>query len=443
MHKLSILLLTLTTILFLTPLTSSGQISDQEVLVIELDGTISAMAVELMREALKSAEMEGQIIVLTLNTPGGSLDSTFQIIELIENARVPVVGYVAPEGARAWSAGTYILLSTHIAAMAPHCIIGSGQPVSLSPLGSEPIEDSKVINALKAYLAEKANMHGRNQTAAELFITENLNLNSEEALRYGVVEYVAPTINDLLLMIDSITVSTGYGEFKIQSDDTRVKEWSPSLRVLVLKTISEPTIALLLLIIGLYALIFGLTSPGVGGEIVGAICLVLGLIGIGMIKDINLGALILIGLGAALLLFELYTPSFGIAGGSGIACAVIGSLFLFPRQWIVSQEWLNTLFATSIIIPLCIGGFFIFTAYKVLKARRKPPFLGRISGEEAEVIEEIDPQKVGFVIYQSEYWKAKSDRLIKPKSKVLIKGKEGPVLIVEPREDEPRAPKDK
>lgn len=433
--KLNISLLALSLFLIFTPLLGSGQTLEQKFLLVNLEGTISTMSVEHVKEAFRYAEANEQFVILILNTPGGSLDSTFEIIDLIEASKVPVIGYVAPEGARAWSAGTYILISTDIAAMAPHTVIGSAQPVSLSPFGSEPVEDTKVINALKLYIAEKAKMHSRNQTAAELFVTENLNLASEEALRYGVIEYIASSVDDLLEKIHGVTVSTASGEIAIQSKTAKVEEWSPSLRVLILKTISEPTIALLLLMIGMYALIFGLASPGVGGEVVGAICIVLGLIGVGMIKDINVGALILMGLGVALLIFELWTPGFGIGGGSGIACAIIGSFLLFPRQWLVSQAWLNTLFATSIIIPVCAGGFFIFATYKVIKARRKVPYHRGILGGEAEVVDEITPQKNGFVIYQGEYWMAKSDKTIKPKCKVVIKEKEGPILSVQPKED--------
>ena len=437
MVKLSIfLLLTLTLLLFLTPLTSLGQSSNQ-VLVVKLDGTISATSVNLVKESLTSAETNDQLVILTLNTHGGSLDATFEIIELIENSKVPVVGYVTPEGSKAWSAGTYILLSTHIAVMAPNSIIGSAQPVTLSASGSQPVEDSKVINAMKSFLKEKAAMHNRNQTAAGLFITENLNLNSEDALKYQVIEYIASSTHELLEKIDGLTVSTVHGEYTIHSKNAPITVWSPSLRVLILKTISEPAIALLLTMIGMYALIFGLTSPGHGGEVIGAICLILGLIGIGLVKDINIGALILLGLGAVLLIFELWTPSFGIAGGSGVACAIIGSIFLFPREWAVSQEWLNTLFAISIAVPICVGGFFIFASYKIIKLRRKHPFLGQIIDDEAEVIEEINPQNAGFVIYKGEYWKAKSDKTIKPKHKVIIKDKDGPTLVVQPKGDPP------
>ncbi len=405
--------------------------------VVNFEGTISQMSVELLREALVYAEKINSPLILLINTPGGSLDATFEIIKLIEGSRIPVIGYVYPAGATAWSAGTYILFSTHVAAMAPHTIIGSCQPVALSFSGGQPINDTKTINALTAFLVEKARMHGRNETVARLCVTKNLNLNSEEAKKWGAIEYIANSIDDLKVKMDGLTVTVASGNFTIKSRNADVIHWSPSIRIRVLKTLSEPMIALLMLMVGLYLLIFGLTSPGVGGEVVGGILLLLGLIGLGMIKDVNLGALLLIALGAILLLYELFTPGFGIIGGSGLVCTLIGSLLLFPREWAISHEWITTLYLVSIMIPLLLGGFFIFVAYKVIKARRKPPFFKYIiKGEEAIAIDDITPEKPGFIMYKGEYWKAKSDMNIKRNEKVIIIGKEGPVLIVKPKKEE-------
>jgi len=397
------------------------------------------MSVELLKEALTCAEKNNSPLMLLLNTPGGNLDATFEIIKLIESSKVPVIGYVYPSGATAWSAGTYILFSTHIAAMAPHTIIGSCQPIALSFSGGRPVNDTKTINALTAFLVERAKMHNRNETVAKLCVQENLNLDNEEAKKWGVIEFIANSIDDLKIKIDGLTVLTASGNFTIRSKDADTINWSPSIRIRVLKTLSEPMIAFFMLMVGLYLLIFGLTSPGVGGEVVGGILLLLGLIGLGMIKDVNFGALLLIALGAILLLYELFTPGFGIVGGSGLVCTLIGSLLLFPREWAISHEWITTLYLASITIPLLLGGFFIFAAYKVIKARRKPPFFKHvIKGEEAVVVDEITPEKPGFIIYKGEYWKARSDTVIKQNENVIIVGKEGPILIVKPKREKTR-----
>jgi membrane-bound serine protease (ClpP class) len=432
-HRFSFLLLVLVAVTLSAPLLSPAAAQQPEVLVVRLEGTITTMSVELVNEALAYAEARNQPVVLTLDTPGGNLDATQKIIAAIERAEVPIIGYVYPPGATAWSAGTYILLSTHIAAMAPHTIIGSAQPVAFSPFGgSQPINDTKVLNALEAYMAERARAHGRNETAARLFVTENLNLGAEEAMEMGVVEVVAPALEDLLAEIDGFSVETVKGEYVLRSRGAELVRWTPSPGLLVFKILSEPMLAFIFFTVGMYALIFGLTSPGAGGEVIGAVLLVLGLIGLG-ITGINVGALILMVLGAALLLAELFTPGFGIVGGSGFACMLLGAVLLFPSQWSVSPEWLNLLYAALISAPLAIGVFFIFAAYKVLKARRMKPAMGIIVGEEGEALEEVTPEKVGFIRYKGEYWKAKSAVPIKPGEKVEIIGKEGPLLVVKPK----------
>jgi membrane-bound serine protease (ClpP class) len=178
--------------------------SNSSVIVIQIGDTITAATADMVEEAVKHGEEVGaEALVIILDTPGGQLDSTFKIIDTIERSSLPVVSFVYPRGANAWSAGTLILIGSHVAAMAPHTIIGSAQPVAYSPLGeSEPVTESKVLNALSQFITERARMHGRNETAARLFITENLNLNSDDALRLNVIDVQASDIDELLVKID-------------------------------------------------------------------------------------------------------------------------------------------------------------------------------------------------------------------------------------------------
>jgi membrane-bound serine protease (ClpP class) len=409
---------------------SSSQ--QENILIVHLEGTITSMSVELMKEALESASESEIPIILLINTQGGSLDATFDIIEAIERSDVPVIGYVYPEGSVAWSAGTYILLSTHIAAMAPHTILGSAQPVSVQPFGgAEPVDDPKVLNALRAFIVEKARMHGRNETVAEEFINENLNLSGEEAKEAGVIEFVSSTIDELLINIDDTMIETPTGSFQIQTENVETLEWSPSLRIFILTILSEPFISYLLFIIGIYSLIFGVTSPGYGGEILGAILVILGIIGLGY-TGANIGGLILIGLGAILLIAELFSPSFGLLGSGGIFCMALGGILLLPSgPWIISPDWLNTFLLTILIIPTVVGLFFIFAAYKIIKARRRTPFFKNLDGAVAVAIDDISPDSIGFVSYQGEYWRAKSRNNIKSGSKVKILKKDGSIVYVE------------
>jgi membrane-bound serine protease (ClpP class) len=419
---------------------AADQPKDGGVLTVKLEGTITAMSYELMVEALTHAEETGETVVLLIDTPGGTMDATFKIIDLIERSKVPVVGYVYPPGGKAWSAGTYILMATHVAAMAPHTIIGSCQPVSFDPLGggSKPVEDSKIINAMEKYLVERAKAHGRSEETAKRFITENLNLDDEEALEAGVIEVRAENVGELLEKIDGMQVKVGGKLVTLNTAGALVEEWDPSFRVRFLGFLSEPMVAYLLLIIGLYGLIFGLASPGVGGEVLGAFLLILGLMGLG-VTGANLGAIILMIVGLVLLLAELLTPGFGIMGGTGFACVFIGSFLLFPGDWTVQPEWLNMLYTVLMVVPIAVGGFFIFAAYKVVEARRRKPFQAGMIGEEAEAEGEITPEKGGFVRFKGELWKAGSRVKIRSGSRVKIVGKEGPLLVVEPLEGEEKA----
>lgn len=421
---------------FLTLFLYSAESSAEHIIALKLDGTITSMSSEAVGEALKEAEALNTPLLLLLDTPGGNLDSTMKIIELIERAAVPVIGYVYPQGAKAWSAGTYILLSTHIAAMAPHTIIGSAQPVAYNPLGgTQPINDTKTINALTTFLVERARMHGRNETAAARFIKENLNLSAEEAKKMKVVEFVAGSIEDLLEMLDGVEVQTSAGPYRIKTAGLTVVFWEPPPKLQILKVLSEPLISYILFIFGLYALIFGLTSPGYGTEVIGAICLILGLIGLGL-TGAFIGGLILIALGAILLLAELLTPGFGLLGGAGFACIIIGGLLLFPSlpsgPWLISTELLNSILLTTIIVPLTIGAFFIFAAYKVIQARRRPPAVKGIVGEVCIAVEDIPKGKVGLVRYGAEYWQATSDQDVTKGQKVRVIQKDGPILKVKP-----------
>ncbi|MEM3754800.1 MAG: nodulation protein NfeD [Candidatus Bathyarchaeia archaeon] len=408
---------------------------DQEniAIAIEIKDTITMASFELFKEAIEYAKLSNAKLVITLlNTPGGQLDATMKIIELIESSKIPIVSYVYPKGSRAWSAGTLILISSHIAAMAPHTLIGSAQPISYSPFsGAEPIEEPKVINALSKFIAEKAIMHKRNETIAKMFVEKNLNLNSDEALKYGIIDVLTSSIKELLEKIDGRSVETIEGLVTLKTKGANIIEHKGSLKTNFLASISDPILAYILFIIGLYALIIGLTSPGYGGEILGAIALLLGLIGLGF--NLSLASLMLIGLGVALIIAEIHTPGFGVLGLAGIFCLAIGSLLIIPfetSRWMISKEWYFHFTMVAIATIAIVAGFTLFTIYKVLKAKSKKPITFDMIGENVEVIEEIIPGKAGFVRYKGEYWKAKSDESLKPGVKAVVVGKEGPILII-------------
>ncbi|HID17647.1 TPA: nodulation protein NfeD [Candidatus Bathyarchaeota archaeon] len=412
-----------------------------QVIVVKIDEAITPATSELVQEAYERGLDEGaQAMLLLLDTPGGQLDATMKIIEVIERSKIPWIAYVYPKGAKAWSAGTFIFMASHVAAMAPYALVGSAQPVSYAPLqGSTPVEDPKIVNALSAFITQRARMHGRNATAAELFVKENLNLNAEDALRLGVADLISPGIPELLEAVDGRIVETAFGRFTLKTKGAAIVEHSPSARLSFLSAVSNPIAAYLLFTIGLYALILGLMTPGYGAEVAGAVALILGLIGLGF--NLNLAALILMGLGAVLMVAEAYTPGFGALGGAGVICLIIGSLLLIPpggAKWLISPVWYQRFLAVAILVVGSIGGFMLFAAYKVLRAKRRKPIVKEeIVGETVEVTEDLTPGKVGFVRYKGEYWRASSKRPLKAGSKGIVVGKDGPILIIDAKEEQP------
>jgi membrane-bound serine protease (ClpP class) len=408
---------------------SLAHIAGAQVIVVELNDAITPASDDIISEALENArQSDAQALIITMNTPGGGLDETKKIIDRIQNSPVPVIGYVYPKGATAWSAGTIILLGADVAAMAPNTIIGSAQPVEMTGEGIKPITEEKIVNAVVALAQEKAKQHGRNETAAGQFITANLNLDAEKAKEAKVIEVVASSIEDLLVKVDGMTVK----DKVLKTSGVEYTYHSPSLRLMLMGILSNPILASLLLFIGIYSLIFGLTSPGYGAEIFGVIAISLGLIGLGF--SINVAGLFLIAFGIGLLLFELHISTFGIIGVTGIACVALGSILLVPTGYpnMYGSEFQTGLLISLLVPAIVFGGFLAFAIYKVMEIRRKKPVIGDIIGDTARTIDEITPEGKGFVRYQGEMWRAKSDENIEPGRKVVIKGKDGPVLLVEP-----------
>jgi membrane-bound serine protease (ClpP class) len=397
------------------------------VLAVELNGPITPASDDIVAAALQEAKAGGYAaVMLLLDTPGGGLTETYEIQRLMEEAELPVIAYVYPEGAAAWSAGTLILMSSDVAAMAPHCIIGSAQPVRLSPLGeAEPINDSKTTNAIVALIAELARAHGRNTTAAREFVLTNLNLNAVEAKNFGVIEYIASSPEELLQQINASRVKNA----TLLTQASVVKHFSPPPNLQLLRLLSDPTLAGLLMIVGLYALIFGLSSPGIGSEALGVAALALGLIGQGF--NMNLGAVFLLLLGLGLILAELHSHSFGILAVAGLICVIFGSILFVPTsfpQWYVPGGYQQSM-AFAIILPsLILGAFLGLAIYKIARARFSAPILGRVVGEEAVAIDRLD--KEGYVLFGGEYWQAEAEETVEKGESVVVTGREGARLRV-------------
>ncbi len=400
----------------------------EQVLVLQIEDSITPASDDILADAIALAE-EGnyQALVITLNTPGGVVDATLNMMEQISNTDVPVIGYVYPEGTKAWSAGTLLLISTDVAAMAPFTVIGSAQPVTITPSGSEPVNDSKIVNALVAMAQENARKYGRNETAAGQFITENLNLNPEKALEYGVIEYIASDLNDLLAQVDGQEVKGR----ELKTSEADLVFYEPPLRLSFMNIISDPIISSLLLLLGVYALILGLSHPGFGGEVFGIIAISLGLIGTGF--DVNIASIFLILVGVALILIEFQSPGFGVFGIAGLVCIVAGSILLaptdFPRNY-TPAEFQQTIILSVVAPTIVVGAFLLFVLYKIAVLRHSKPKFGELLGDIAVAQDSFGPGEFGYVRHKSENWKARSEDNIEKEDKVEILEKDGTILIV-------------
>jgi membrane-bound serine protease (ClpP class) len=421
---LSFFCLCFTLIAVFVPVAGAGP--DNKVLVLEISEAITPASDDIIANAIAKAENENfEALVISLDTPGGGLVETQTIIRIIENTTVPVIGYV-PEGGKAWSAGTLILMGTDIAAMAPFTVIGSAQPVQISAEGTKPIEDEKIINALVKFSVTTASKHGRNETFAEEVITKNKNLDAQEALKAGVIEYLAPSISYLLSQTNGQVVK---GKV-LRTGSSSIENYEPPLSLALLGLISNPILSSLLLTIGIYGIIFGISSPGAGAEVFGIIAIVLGLIGTGF--NINVGAIFLILVGIGLLILEIKIPGFGIFGFAGLISLIIGGILLIPMggENIYTPEFRRLLTLTVVSPTVVFGLFLVFAIYKVSEIRKKKPVIGSIIGDNARTIDPLGPGKSGFVRYSGEYWQARSDEEIEAKEEVEIIGKEREVLLV-------------
>ncbi|HVL88303.1 MAG TPA: NfeD family protein [Candidatus Thermoplasmatota archaeon] len=425
---------------------SSAQAQAPLVLHLTIDGAIGSATAEYVREGLAAARTRGAAaVVLTLNTPGGELGATFAITDAIVASEVPVVGFVHPQHAVAWSAGTVILLSTHRAAMAPNTVIGSSQPVSLGGGGFAPVNDSKIINALVAKVRELAVFHGRNTTAAEAFVTENLNLNASAALAAGVTEDDSSfSIPQLLARVDGTNVTLAGGRsVTLSTEGAVVEPFERSIRILFTELLQNPLLSSLFLLVGIYALIFGLSSPGLGAEVAGLVLILLALAGLGF--DVNLAALGLLALGAVLLLVEIHSPGFGAIGGAGVVSLVLGALLLVPvaprgpEGPLFPAEYQTMVMGIVLVPALGLALFLGFAGYKVVEVRkRKVAVGGPVEGEIAVVLEAMEAGGSGFVSWKGERWIADTEDDLAAGENAEIVRQEGLRLRV--RKPRPPAP---
>jgi len=410
---------------------------EKNVLIVEINETIDQSTVEKLNEAINQAENENsEAIILQLNTPGGGLQQTFEIADLINKSDIPIVGFVYPQGSHAWSAGTFILVSTHLSSMSDHTIIGSCQPIEVTPTGANLINDSKTINALTKWLETRAEMYDRNKSIVKRFVTHNLNLNETKALEYKVIDHVSSNINQLLEDIDGETVKTNKGNTTLQTSYVKQINYSPSIKIIFMEFFSNPILVSILFMFGIFAIIFGISSPGFGAEVFGVLAILLSLVGSGF--SISVLSIIFIAIGVLLFFIELYvTPGFGIIGIGGIISLLIGSIFLIPsypnREWLVNMDWIQDALIVVIAVVVALAIFFLFLLYKIIKVRKQKNATNVFIGKKAVASDRITPDKPGYIKFKGEYWKAISDETIEENTKVIIVDRDESTLKVIPK----------
>jgi membrane-bound serine protease (ClpP class) len=424
-----LLLISLAILSFTLPISIADSLESKKVLWVEINDFISTASVEHFSAAIEEVKRgKYTAILLTLDTFGGSADAMFNIFDLILNSPVPVIGYVYPPGKQALSAGTLILMATDFAAMANYTTIGSAQPV----LGITPINESKTINAIVGKMVTFAQLHNRNKTQIARFITHNDNLTPEQALRYKVIEAVAFTPQELLKIAHGKKVRMLKGEVTLDTDGELVK-FEPSIRVMILRVLSDPLVSSLLTGIGFLTLIIGLTSPGVGIEIAAGIMILLGLIGQGF--NVNISAIILLVVGSGLLIYELHNPGFGIAGIGGIILLGLGMALLVTNPTtptLVSQQYAEEALRIIIASLSVVGGFFAFAIYKVIKIRKAKRALELIPMGSGRAVDDINEENIGYVVVEGEYWRARSAKgKIKAGTRIKVVKRDGRILVVE------------
>ena len=403
--------------------------SVNDILIADLDGVISPASSSYLVRVVDLAEREDAVcVIFEIDTPGGLDVSMREITKRILNAEIPVVVYVAPKGARAASAGVFILYASHVAAMAPGTNVGAAHPVNMGggPMDSVMIE--KVTNDAVAYLKALAKARGRNEKWAEESVRESASVDAETALMLGVTDLIAENENELVGKLDGRKIVLGEEEIVLSTSGRPLKEVRMTLRERHLLLLTNPNIAYVLLLLGIYGLFFELQNPGmIFPGVVGGICLILGFYSLHVLP-VNYAGLALIILSAVLFILEIYITSQGLLTIGGIVSLIFGSLILFESD----VSYLRVSWEVIMWAVVIVAGFVIFILTLGVRAQFRKRATGSdgMLGETGTARTDVNPDG-GTVYVHGEFWNAASEKLIKSGNKVRVVGVDGMTLKVE------------
>jgi membrane-bound serine protease (ClpP class) len=400
------------------------------VATIHVKGPIGPATASYIARAIDVAGQKKAVcLVLQLDTPGGLLDSTKEIVDTFYASPVPVVVYVAPSGANAGSAGVFITMAADVAAMAPNTSIGAAHPVSLGPgpdKGGDDVMKQKLENFASSYIEAIAQKRGRNAEWARSAVRESASITAEKALQLNVIDLIAADLAGLLVKLNGRTVN---GKV-LDTAGARTTEIPMVARERLFQMLWRPEVMFILMLVAIYGIIAELNNPGaIFPGVVGVIALIVVLY-MSAILPLNIAGIALILLAVGLFVLEIFVPSHGILGVGGVVAFFLGALMLFDRA--------DPAFRLSLayIIPgtLLTAAFVLWVVGAGLRAQRLPVTTGKeaMLGQTATVVARIDPAG-GKVFFDGEYWNAVSDTAVEPGQAVQIVGIDGLTLKVQPK----------